>query len=70
MEATGKMPIGMLKSCPRTRGVKPWVEANCEFTYRSAAGYMKAAQQKCNALHFSSLREALGYGTKDTLARG
>ena len=51
-------------------GWKPWVEANCEFTYRSAAGYMKAAQQKCNALHFSSLREALGYGTADTLARG
>lgn len=41
-----------------------WVEANCEFTYRSAAGYMKIAQQKCNALHFSSLREALGYNDR------
>ena len=40
---------------------KPWVKANCEFSYPSAAAYMKAARQKSSALDFSSLRQALGY---------
>jgi hypothetical protein len=36
-----------------------WIEKNCEFSYRSAALYMKAATQKCNGLQFSSLRSVL-----------
>lgn len=47
---------------------KPWVEANCEFSYRSARVYMSAARQNGRPLPFSSLAQALGYGTADTLA--
>jgi hypothetical protein len=36
-----------------------WIEKNCEFSYRSAALYTKAATQKCNGLQFSSLRSVL-----------
>lgn len=36
-----------------------WIEKNCEFSYRSAALYMKATTQKCNGLQFSSLRSVL-----------
>ncbi len=37
-----------------------WVEGNCEFSYQSAAIYMKAARQKSNGLDFSSLRSLYG----------
>ena len=47
---------------------KAWVEANCEFSYRSARVYMSAARQNGRPLPFSSLAQALGYGTADTLA--
>ena len=40
---------------------KPWIEANCEFTYHSAKKYMQVHKQKDNALSFSSIRQALGY---------
>ena len=43
---------------------KPWIEANCEFSYLSAAVYMKAAEQKCRGLHFSSLAQALSYANE------
>ena len=43
---------------------KPWIEANCEFSYRSAAVYMKVAEQKCRGLHFSSLAQALSYANE------
>lgn len=46
---------------------KPWIAANCEFSYESAKKYMQVSReaQKGNALPFSSLREALGYDKRD-----
>jgi len=40
---------------------KPWIAANCEFSYQSAHAYMKAAQQKSRGLDFLSLAQALDY---------
>jgi len=47
---------------------KPWIAANCEFSYSSAKAYMRAVEQKDSALTFSSLREALGYDKPERAA--
>jgi len=41
----------------------PWVRANCEFGYESAAGYMKLARNKdkFSTLNFSTMRRALAF---------
>jgi phage N-6-adenine-methyltransferase len=40
---------------------KPWIAANCEFSYQSAARYMQVAEKKSLTREtFESLREALG----------
>lgn len=40
---------------------QPWIEANCEFSYKAAAKYMKAysASQKSTAVDFSSIAKLL-----------
>lgn len=39
-----------------------WIEKHCEFSYKTAALYMKAAKQKSNALDFSSVRHLFPSG--------
>jgi hypothetical protein len=43
---------------------KKWVAGNCEFSYKTAAVYMKAAGQKSSALDFSSLRQVIRNSAK------
>jgi hypothetical protein len=40
----------------------PWVEANCEFAYSTAARFMKAAAQSSTAAEISSLRHLFPSG--------
>jgi hypothetical protein len=51
---------------------KPWVEANCEFSFRAAQKYMQVSSQKRTAMRFSSLQQALGYDNRkgNHLAQG
>jgi hypothetical protein len=42
----------------------PWVKANCEFSYASAAVYIKAHNQSSSGLEFSSLRELFPSGRR------
>jgi hypothetical protein len=39
--------------------LKPWIAANCEFSYETARDYMRAAKEKSRGLPFSSLADLL-----------
>lgn len=40
---------------PRT--FKKWIDGHCDFSYKTAADYMRAAKQKSRGLDFSSIKE-------------
>jgi hypothetical protein len=43
---------------------KAWIATNCEFSYSTAARYMKAAGQKSHAVDFSAIRHLFPSGRK------
>ena len=48
---------------------KPWIEANCDFVYQTAARYMKAATQKSTGVDFSALSRLYGPQPDDNVKK-